>query len=55
MSGTMHVVHNDGSEAEVRAGEVYEIRPGHDAWVFGDESVVALEFDTSAVATFAKE
>ena len=55
MSGTMHVVHNDGSEAEVGAGEVYEIQPGHDAWVVGDETVVALEFDAGAVATFAKE
>lgn len=54
MSGTMHVVHDDGSEAEVSAGEVYEIQPGHDAWVVGDEPVVAYEFDASAVTTFAK-
>lgn len=54
MSGTMHVVHNDGSEAEVAAGEVYEIQPGHDAWVVGESPVVAYEFDASAVATFAK-
>ncbi len=54
MGGTMHVVHNDGSEAEVTAGEVYEIQPGHDAWVVGDEPVVAFEFDSTAVTTFAK-
>ena len=54
-SGTMHVVHDDGSEIDVSAGEVYEIQPGHDAWVVGDEAVVAFEFDSSAVATFAKE
>jgi len=54
LGGTMHVLHDDGSEVEVIAGEVYEIEPGHDAWVVGDEPVVALEFDASAAATFAR-
>jgi hypothetical protein len=52
--GTLHVVHNDGSEADLTAGEVYEIQPGHDAWVVGDEAVVAYEFDAGAVATYAQ-
>jgi len=55
LSGAMHVVHNDGSEIEVAKGEVYEIHPGHDAWVVGDEAVVVLEFDAEAVTTYAKE
>jgi hypothetical protein len=54
-AGRMHVVHDDGSEADISAGEVYEIQPGHDAWVIGDESVVAVEFDPATVAVFAKE
>ena len=55
MSGQMHVVHDDGSEADIATGEVYEIQPGHDAWVVSNERVVAVEFDPTAVATFAKE
>src|SRR3954465_12874398 len=32
VSGRLHVTHEDGSEADVTAGEVYRIAPGHDAW-----------------------
>jgi len=55
LSGTMHILHDDGTEADVGAGDVYNIQPGHDAWVVGDEAVVGVEFDTKAAATFAKE
>ncbi|MGH9278108.1 MAG: cupin domain-containing protein [Acidimicrobiales bacterium] len=55
LSGQLHVVHDDGSEADIDAGEVYEIQPGHDAWVVGDEPAVAVEFDSSTVATFAAQ
>jgi hypothetical protein len=34
-------------------GAAYVIEPGHDAWVVGDEGVVAFEFDAAAAATFA--
>jgi hypothetical protein len=54
VAGRIHVVHNDGTEAEVGAGEAYVIEPGHDAWVVGDEPVTSYEFDTSAAATYAK-
>src|SRR5919198_234920 len=37
-SGTMRVVHEDGTEQEIRAGQAYVIEPGHDAWVVGEES-----------------
>ena len=47
VSGTIHVVH-DGSEADVTAGEVYRIPPGHDAWVVGDETFVSVEFQGAA-------
>jgi hypothetical protein len=33
VSGRLHVVHEDGSAAEVGSGEAYVIEPGHDAWV----------------------
>ncbi len=53
LSGTLHVAAADGTHVEVGAGSAYTIEPGHDAWVVGDEPVVALEFDTSAVTAFA--
>lgn len=54
LAGRMHVVHSDGSEADIAAGEVYDIQPGHDAWVVGDEPAVAVEFDAASAASFAK-
>jgi len=53
-SGTMHIRHNDGTEADLSAGMAYVIEPGHDAWVVGDEPATAFEFDSSAAQTFAK-
>ncbi len=47
VSGRIHVVHDDGTEADVGPGEAYVIEPGHDAWVVGDETVVAFEFDSA--------
>ena len=38
----------DGTETEVGGGEVYRIPPGHDAWVLGDEPMVAIEFQGAA-------
>ena len=53
-SGTMHVVHDDGTAQEIRAGQAYVIEPGHDAWVVGDEAVVGFEFDSRAAEEYAK-
>ena len=41
-SGSMHVVHQDGTEHEIGPGQAYVIEPGHDAWVVGDEPVVGF-------------
>ena len=54
VGGQLHVVHNDGTEADVVAGAAYEIKPGHDAWVVGDDEFVAYEFDTTAAETYAR-
>lgn len=51
-SGRLHVVHEDGSEAEAGPGAVYVIEPGHDAWVVGDEPVVGFEF--ASAETYAR-
>ncbi|MFP5299372.1 MAG: cupin domain-containing protein [Actinomycetota bacterium] len=48
ISGRIHVVHDDGSEAEIGPGEAYRIAPGHDAWVVGNEPAVGLEFESAA-------
>lgn len=50
--GTMHLLHEDGTEAEVSVGDAYVIEPGHDAWVVGDAPVVVLEFESAE--TYAK-
>jgi hypothetical protein len=54
VSGSMHIVHDDGTEADITPGGVYRIEPGHDAWVTGDETFVGLEFETATAETFAK-
>jgi hypothetical protein len=53
VGGSLHIVHDDGTEADAGVGEAYEIQPGHDAWVVGDEPFVAYEFDTAAASSFA--
>jgi hypothetical protein len=53
-SGTMHVAHTDGTEGDTGPGDIYVIEPGHDAWVVGNEPVVAFEFDSSTAQAFAK-
>jgi class 3 adenylate cyclase len=47
VSGTMHVVLDDGEALDILPDSVFEIPPGHDAWVVGDEPWVTVEW-TSA-------
>jgi hypothetical protein len=44
LSGKMHVVMDDGTEAESVAGDVVSLESGHDAWVVGNEPVVVGDF-----------
>jgi hypothetical protein len=44
--GRLGVRHDDGSEAEIGAGNAYVIEPGHDAWVIGDGRAVGFEFES---------
>jgi quercetin dioxygenase-like cupin family protein len=44
LSGRMHVVMDDGTEAEAGPGDVFSITPGHDAWTVGDEPCVSVDF-----------
>ena len=47
LSGSIHVAHDDGSEAELGPGDAYLIEPGHDAWVVGDDQFVGVEISAS--------
>src|SRR5262245_22177828 len=49
ISGSLEVHMNDGTEMIIGPGDAYEIPPGHDAWVLGDEPWDSVEF-TSAHA-----
>ncbi len=44
ISGRLHVLMNDSTEADLGPGDVTIIPPGHDAWVIGDEPCVLLDF-----------
>jgi class 3 adenylate cyclase len=44
LSGRMHVASDDGAEKEIGPGEAFDIPPGHDAWVIGDEPLISIEF-----------
>lgn len=44
LSGTLHVEMEDGLSLEIQADSAYEIPPGHDAWVVGDEDWVTIDF-----------
>jgi uncharacterized cupin superfamily protein len=52
ISGRLHVRMDDGTEQEFGPGEVALIPPGHDAWVVGNEAVVAI--DISGMKEYAK-
>ena len=49
VSGIQHILADDGTEMEIHGGEAYEIPPGHDGWVVGDEPFVAIEFASARV------
>ena len=51
LEGTLHYVTPEGLEMEVSPGMLFEINPGHDAWVVGDTPVV--QYDFAGMRTFA--
>jgi quercetin dioxygenase-like cupin family protein len=44
VSGRSGIRMADGTEREVAAGDVFDVPPGHDSWVIGDEPYVAVDF-----------
>ena len=49
IAGALHVAMDDGTEMEIRAGDAFEIPPGHDAWVVGDDVWDTVEFTSAAM------
>jgi hypothetical protein len=44
LQGRMAVRMDDGSELEVGPGDAFDMPPGHDAWIVGDQACVLLDF-----------
>lgn len=44
MKGRMKVVMDDGSEQEYGPGDAFNMPPGHDAWIVGEEACEILDF-----------
>lgn len=52
LEGRLHVQLTDGAELDIGPGDVFELPPGHDAWVIGDEPWVAVDF--AGVRSYAR-
>ncbi len=53
VSGILKVKMDSGEEYELKAGDVSMLKPGHDAWVVGNEPVVLVDFQ--GMRDFAKQ
>jgi class 3 adenylate cyclase len=53
LSGRVRAQMPDGTELEIGPGDVFEIPPGHDAWVVGDEPWVSVDFE--AMRTYGRQ
>jgi len=53
--GSLQVTMDDGTELVIRAGDGYEIPPGHDVLVIGDEPFECIEFTSAHTFGLAPE
>jgi class 3 adenylate cyclase len=52
LQGTLHIRMEDGSSAEIPPGSVFDIPPGHDGWVVGDEPWIS--YDVAGMRAFGR-
>ena len=52
LTGRLECILEDGTSLEISAGEAFEIPPGHDAWVIGDEPWSSVDF--AGMRSFAR-
>ena len=55
VSGLMHVHMDDGEELDIPPDSIYEIPPGHDAWVVGNEPWVTVEWTSARIVGIEPE
>lgn len=48
LSGTMIVKFDDGTQLEMKQGDIAFVPPGHDAWVVGNDPCVIVDFQGMA-------
>ena len=44
LAGRCMVKMDDGTEIELKPGDLFDVAPGHDSWVVGDTPYVSLHF-----------
>ena len=44
LSGEMMIRDIEGAETRIGPGDGFEVLPGHDAWVLGEEPCISLDF-----------
>lgn len=47
VAGSCRIRMREGAELLIEAGQIYEVPPGHDAWVVGDEPWVTIDWSPS--------
>jgi hypothetical protein len=47
VAGSITVQLTNGDQARIKAGDSYDIPPGHDAWVEGQEPYVGIEVQSA--------
>ncbi len=53
ISGKLHILMDDGTEADLSPGQVFTCSAGHDGWVVGDQPAQWLEVSPAAATTYA--
>lgn len=49
ISGRLHMKMKDGTEFDIKPGDVSSIPAGHDGWVVGDEPAVGIEWTAAGI------